>query len=51
MRIDFTTERLLSGETVSRFSTRRQRYGRTICVAAFGFRAVVDLITRPALLR
>lgn len=51
MRIDFTTERLLSGVTVPRFSTRSQRYGRTTCVAAFGYRAVVDFITRPRILR
>lgn len=45
--LQFATERLLSGEIADRISIRRQHYGFTVCLAGFGHRVIVDLVTSP----
>lgn len=49
MRINFAVERLLVGELADRFGFKTQPYGRTVFFSAFGYRVIVDLITRPAM--
>lgn len=46
--LQLATERLLSGEIADRLSIRRQQYGFTVCLAGFGHRLIVDLVTSPA---
>ncbi len=48
MRLAFATERLLPGELSNVASFALKPYGRTLCLSAFGFRLIVDVITRRA---
>lgn len=46
MHLELATERLLPGELSSAFAVTLKPYGRTLCVSAFGFRLIVDIVTR-----
>lgn len=48
MRLAFATERLLPGELSNVASFALKPYGRVLCLSAFGFRLIVDVITPRA---
>lgn len=51
MRIDVATERLLPGEVTEVVSVDPTEYGRVLRMSAFGWRVIVDFISRPSALR